>query len=537
MTGPDRTPASDLWGGVAAAEAARRSVTRSPMQPNLPEAPHHRRNLAPVHRHPNTPAQRRARLAARLTLAAALILPLGTAVAAADATVDAGTTPTATTPFDPSSTPAASPSPTATPTPAATPTPSPSPTPIPTPAITAPSISGAATKAVVTWTGPATISEEKSFQLKVAGTIDGQATAHIAVLDASAACPASPLYPTQLATGTRLTVTPNPGATPVYATATGAPSSAPATTPVVLGGQTSATLTTTARDSGTYRLCGWLVGSPAFGTASTISQYDQIVAVGNRPGTVSATIPDTARSADYFTVKATGTTDGTGRRLLVMGEPDKGQSCDAMRKLPTGKRPLQTVVSVSGSFTKTIKVRFASKTSGAQLVCVQLVEVTDRIPEASASHTITVSEALKCTTTQAAINQTVSDLKVIRGRRDAALSRLSAAKKKLAPLRARVSKQKKRSAKRIATARKAAARAKSAAGRKKAKAHLAAVKKSEAKRIYRAGSGLRAMTGTIKGHQRTYSQYRTGANLLADTLARTRKDLKKYCSPAGRSIA
>ncbi|MDQ8046578.1 MAG: hypothetical protein REI11_18380, partial [Patulibacter sp.] len=324
--------------------------------------------------------------------------------------------------------------------------------------------------------------------------------------------------------------------TPVLASPSGTATTTPATTPAVLGGLTSATLSLTPKDSGTYRLCGWLVGSPAFGAASTIAQFDQVVGVANRPATLSATIPDTARSADYFPIKVTGSTDGTGRRILIMGEPDHGQQCAQMRKLPTGKRPLQNVTAVSGNFSKTIKVRFASKTSGAQLVCVQLVESVDRNPEALDQHTVTVSEALKCTTTQAALTQTVSDLKVIRGRRDAALARLTAAKKKLKPLRARVSKQRTVSDRRIATARKALTRAKTPAGRKSASRHLAAVKKTEARRIYNAGAGLRRMNGTIRGHQRTYNQYRTGANLLNATLTRTKKDLTKYCSPAGRTV-
>lgn len=425
-----------------------------------------------------------------------------------------------------------------------------------TPATTARSFDGAATAARITWAPPASITEEQRFSLGLSGQIDGQATAHIALLDAATACPASPLYPRQIAAGTKLTLTPDPAAptptpspspaptttTPLDTTPTTPADTTPATTapiattpagPTPLGALVGQSLTLTEKDSGTYHLCGWVVASPAVNEASTLARFDSVVQVANRPSTVTAEIPEAARSGDYFSVKVTGTTPAAGRRLLVMAEPNKGQTCSNLRKAAAGKRPLQTVVGIgSGDYAKTLKLRYRTKTAGAYLLCIQVVESSDRIPEAATSAVQTVTESLKCVNTQTAITQRKRDLEVIRGRRDAAQKRLSAARKKLTPLRSKYSAAKKQSTKRIATASKAVRKAKSAAGKKKARKHLAAVRRSEAKRLSRVGAPYRKANAAIKVQERTYKQYRTGASLLTDTITRMKKDSKKYCAKA-----
>lgn len=429
---------------------------------------------------------------------AAFVAPFGGALAVAD------------TPED--TTPATTPTPTATPTP--TPT---------TPAATtpvAPSLSPAATAASITWTSPPAIVEEAKLSLKLDGTVNGQVTAHIALLKDTGACPTSPLYPMQTATGTKVTVT----ALPIGPTAT---------TPGYLGGAVSHTLTLTPKDSGTFSLCGWLVGTPAANEASTVSRFSQVVNVANRPATLAAEIPTSARSGDYFTVKLTGTTPAAGRRVLIMAEKDLTKRCDQLRKAPSGKLPLQTVVGVpSGAFTKTLRLRYRTKSAGPYLLCAQIVETADRNPEAVAEGPMQIGEGLKCVSTQSALAQRTADLSVIRKRRDNALTRLTAAKKKVAPLKAKLASAQKASTRRIASARKAVSRAKSKAGKQKARQRLARVRRAESKRVYKAGTPLRRANASVRLYQRTYTQYRTGARLLDETITRTKKDLKKYCASA-----
>ncbi|MDO9352528.1 MAG: hypothetical protein Q7T55_02470 [Solirubrobacteraceae bacterium] len=452
------------------------------------------------------PLQARPALRRLPLLAAALCLaPLSGTLAFAD---DPLPTPT------PVVSPTAVPSPSIAPSP--TTTPAPSPTPVPTPTLGA-----AATVADATWTAPQQITEEGKFTLGVTGTTNGQLTAHIALLKDTSACPTSPLYPMQTAAGTKVTVT--------QLAAGVAP-----TTPGALTGSFSHSLSLTPKDSGTFSLCGWLVGSPAANEASTVARFSQVVGVGNRPATLAAEIPSTVRSGDYFSVKLTGTTPAAGRRVLILAEKDTTKSCESLRKAPSGKLPLQTVVSLpSGSFTKTLRLRFRTQSGGPYLLCAQIVETVDRTPEATAQSVMTVSEGLKCVSTQSALSQRTTDLSVIRKRRDAALTRLTAAKKKVAPLQRRLASVEKSSKRRLATARKAVTKAKSASGKKKARARLNRLRASETKRVYKAGAPLRKAKSSVKLLQRTYTQYRTGASLLDETLTRTRKDVKKYCSRPG----
>lgn len=416
------------------------------------------------------------------------------------------------------------------------------------PGVTARTLDSPATTAQITWTAPTAITEEQRFSLGLSGEVDGQATGHIALVDTATSCPASPLYPRQLATGTKLTLTPNPVSTPAPTTpaATTEPTPAPttttpeATTPVTptptpvavpTSGRVDQALTLTEKNSGSYRLCGWVVATPASSESSTVARFEQPVVVANRASTLTAEIPETARSGDYFSVKVSGTTPAAGRRLLAMAEPDKGQQCGNLRKAAAGKRPLQTIVGVpSGSFSKVLKLRYRTKTAGPHLLCIQVVEAADRNPEAAQSRTMAVTESLKCVNTQTAIAQRRRDLEVIRDRRDAAQKRLAAAKQKLAPLRKAYAAAKRASDRRIAAARKAVKKAKSAAAKRKARKRLATVRRTEAARMRRAGAPLRKAQAAINVQERTYRQYRTGANLLNDTIARMKKDTKKYCA-------
>lgn len=439
---------------------------------------------------------RSGRVLTRLAVLAAVLVPMGGALAVAD--TPAGTSPTtpeATTPTTPT-------------------------TPPTTPVATTPVLTGAATAASITWSSPSEIVEESKLNLRLEGSVNGQATGHIALLENVPGCPASPVYPQQTAAGTRLGVK-------------ALPASAEATTPGYLGGTVSHTLTLTPKSAGTYFLCGWVVGSPASNEASTVARFSQMVGVANRPASLAAEIPPASRSGDYFTVKLTGTTPGAGRRVLVMAEKDLTKDCSTLRKAPSGRLPLQTVLSLpTGAFTKTLRLRYKTKTAGAYMLCLQIVEATDRIPEAATQATMQVGEGLKCVSTQTALTQRASDLTVIRRRRDAAQTRLAAAKKKLAPARAKVSAAKRASTKHIATARKAVSRAKSKSGKKKASRRLAQVRRTEAKRVYRAGAPLRKATTTVKLQERTFKQYKTGARLLDETISRTRKDVKRYCASA-----
>lgn len=466
------------------------------MQPKLPARPG---VTGTVTRVPAPSSRHRSRwLALAAVVAGGLVTPLAPAV-----TSLAATTPDPTTEASQPTTPVA---------PAAT-------TPATTP-YAPPSLLGAASAAEVTWTAPSVITEESKFSLTATGTVNGQATGHIALV--SGACPTSPLFPRQVSTGTRTTVAADPAAATPPATPT---------TPGPLGGTFSQTLTLTPRDSGMFHLCGWILGFPASSEASTVSRFDQPVTVANRPSTLAVELPAAARSGDYFTLKLSGTTPASGRRALIMADPDKGQSCNDFRKAPSGKRPLQSVVGLgSGSFDKTLRLRFRSKTAGAYLVCVQIVEINDRNPETAVGRSMVVTEGIKCVASQTALTQRTTDLSTVRKRRDAAAGRLAAAKKKVAPARAKATKQRKVSERRIRTAQRAVSKAKSKAGKAKARKRLAKVRKLETARTYRAAAPLRTATALVKQQERAYRQYRTGANLLLETITRTKKDLKKYCA-------
>ncbi len=58
-------------------------------------------------------------------------------------------------------------------------------------------------------------------------------------------------------------------------------------------------------------------------------------------------------------------------------------------------------------------------------------------------------------------------------------------------------------------------------------------RRAEARRVSRAGAPYRKALATIKVQERTYRQYRTGASLLTSTIARMKKDTKKYCAKPG----
>lgn len=426
-----------------------------------------------------------------------------------------------------------------------------------------------ATTARIGWTVPATITEDQRISVPLVGEIDGQATGHVALLENVSACPASPLYPRQIAAGTRLVIAaaPTPPTTPAPTSTTPAPTSPTTPTPTAtpdptpqptsttpttpttpsptpaptsttstsLGGLVNQSLSVVEKNSGTYHLCGWVVASPASSEASTVAQLDQRVVVANRTASITAEIPDVARSGDYFSVKVSGTSPGAGRRLLAMAETDRGQQCGNLRKAASGKRPLQTIAGIpSGAFTKVLRLRYRTKTAGPHLLCVQVVEASDRNPEGTAAKVMTVTESIKCVNTQAAITQRRKDLEVIRGRRDAAQERLSAARKRLAPVRAKYLKAKRASDRRVATARKAVRKAKSAAGKRKARQRLARVQRTESRRLRAARRPYAKLNAQLTVQERTYRQYRTGASLLSATITRMQKDTKKYCAKPAR---
>ncbi len=379
-----------------------------------------------------------------------------------------------------------------------------------------PTLTGPATQATVAWQAPASITEDERVKLTVTGQLNGQATIHAALMRDVAACPSSPLYPTQSVAGGRLAV------------------SAPATPPVVgqpnLGTIDHASTLSTP-SGGAVRLCAWIVASPSTGEASTLARLDQPYAIISRSSTVSGVIPPLVRSAEHFSVTLSGTTAGTGRRILVMAEPNRGQRCGELRKAASGKRPLQGVYGIpSGTYTKALRLRYRSKTAGQMLLCFQIVEVKDRVPEGELSAVQTVAESLKCERTQLTIAGRRSDLTTIRRRRDAAKARVDDAKRRAAPIKRRYVTKKRASDRRVAAARKRLARAKSSAARKQASRRLAATKRTEARRMRTARKPLTAIEATIRRNDRTYKQYRRGAVLLDQTITRTKKDLKKYCA-------
>lgn len=381
-------------------------------------------------------------------------------------------------------------------------------------------LSGPASSGLLTWVPPTTITEDTATTLGVRGEINGQATGHVKLLEATTPCPVSPLYPQQLATGSTLTVTPTTAPAPVGTTPTSP-----------LGGTIDSSLSFTERDSGAYRLCGWVVARPPANEASTIARFEQPVTVANKVATIDVQAPESVRSGDYFTIKMTGTTPGSGRRALVMAEPSAGQSCPELRKVPTGKRKLQSVIGLaSGAYSKSSRQRFATKTAGTYLLCIQVVEATDRNPEAFWTRTLTVTESAKCVSTQSALEQRRRDLTVIRTRRDNAKERLAKAEAKLAPLKRSYDRSKRASDRRIASARRAVARAKTPTGKRRAQQRLTRVRRAEASKLRRIGKPYRQAAAKVSVESRTYKQYRTGANLLMDTISRMKKDTKKYCA-------
>lgn len=447
---------------------------------------------------PTTPRPQR-NLRARLTtfaIAAGLILAPAGGMTLAVADELAPTTPEATTPEG------------TTPT-----TPEPTTPPVDPATLT---LDKPATRADISWEFPPSWDEEQKVTIRARGTTDGQLTYHAAFLTDIPNCPVSPLYPRQVATGSKITVK------PVSGTGTG-------TTPAA--GTVDHSASITPKDSGGQRFCAWVLSSPAANEASTLARVDLALNVASRPAELRPTVPDTVRSGDYFTVTLAGRTAASGRRALVMADPEKGQNCAAMRKSTSKSRGLQSVIGVaSGEFSKTSKLRFKGKTAGSYRLCIQIVEAGDRNPEAVFTKVVTVTEQMKCVATQTALTQRRADLTLIRQRRDSAKKRVTAARKKAAPVRKRVATMRKASNKRISNARKAVRKAKSPSGRKKASRRLASVRRAEAKKLYRAEAPLRKLNAQVRMHDRTYKQYRTGANLLQQTIDRTKRDAKKYCA-------
>ena len=388
-------------------------------------------------------------------------------------------------------------------------------TPATTPLAVAP-LSGPATIAQITWTPPASLTEEQPSQLSLAGTLNGFATLHTLLQPQSAgACPASPLYPRQVATGTQLSVTataPDPGGSGSI-------------------GPVQRTLTITPQNGGPQRLCAWIVASPSSSAASTVASLDQVYDVASAPATLVQTVPQATRAADFFTVQFSGTTSGTGRRVLVMGELDTGQQCGNLVKLAAGKRPLQTVATVAkGAFTKTLHLRFKVTTPpGNYLLCTQIVEANDRVPEAVQSGTIQVTDSGRCVQAKTAIAGRLQDTAAITKRRDQAKTRLAQIRAKLPALQHRGVAARKQYVARVHAAQRAARHARSKAGKHKARLRLVTVRRSQAALLRRKTAPLRLARSAERQRAHDYDQQRDGVTLLLGSVKRAQKSLKKYC--------
>ncbi len=334
--------------------------------------------------------------------------------------------------------------------------------------------------------------------------------------------PPSTPEPTPAPTSTTPETTPT---TPT-ATTTPRPAAAAPTT-----GKVDQSLSATERTSGQYRLCGWVVATPASSEASTVARYDQPITVANRTSALTAEIPESARSGDYFSVKVTGSTPASGRRLLVMAEPDKDQQCAGLRKAASGKRPLQSVIGVpSGAFTKVVKLRYRTKTAGPYLLCIQVVEASDPQPRGAPEphhdgHRIAEVREHAGRDHPAPPRPRRDP----RPRDDAAQQRLSAARQKLAHSARSTPPQ---------SARATSASPPPAKPSPKRGALPANAKPANASRACAAPkppasaapAPHSAKPSSIRVQERTYRQYRTGANLLSDTIGRMKKDTKKYCA-------
>jgi len=432
------------------------------------------------------------RLGRLLPILTALLLVLGASLAAAD-------TLTPTTPTTPTTT-------------ATTPT---TPT---TPVI--PQLTGAATAGQLMWSPPTALAEEQPARLTLSGTVNGFATLHTLLQPQSdGPCAPSPLYPRQIATGTPLSAVPQAAA-----------SGADATTPAP-SGAVQITVTLTPPNAGPQRLCAWVVGSPSSSAASTVALLDQPYDVSSAPATLVQTAPTSTRAADFFTVQLSGTTAGNGRRALVMGEPDHGQDCATLTKLPAGKRALQTITSVGkGNFTKAVHLRFKLKTApGSYLLCTQIVEASDRVPEAVQSQTIEVTDSGRCVIAKSAIAGRLQDAATVSRRRDAARARLAQIRAKLPKLQHLGAAARQRYEKRVGAAQRAVRHARSAPAKRRARRQLANVRRGQAALLRHKTAPLRIAKSAERQRAADYNQQRDGVTLLLDSVKRAQKTLKKYC--------
>lgn len=364
--------------------------------------------------------------------------------------------------------------------------------------------SGSATAARLTWQPPAAIHEDQPALLGVSGELDGQARLQVALrtgLNASS-CGAVPSG--------------HASAIPVAAS----------TTSGSAFGAAAHSAKVTATAGGHVRLCGWVIPS-AGGVPLTV--FEQVFAVVDAPASLTTQLPPLIRAGQSFQVTYTGTTSGTGRRVLAMGEPFVGQPCRDLRKGATGGRPLQSVLGVAkGTYSRKATLRFRSKNVGRMLLCLQVVETKDRVPEAEFAVVIDVAESLKCERAQTVTNLRKRDLQTIARRRSAAFSRLKAAKLKAAPLRKRYLQKKRASERRVNSARKQWRKSRS----KAASRRLASVKRTEARRLKVARRPYAKAERSVKRNRSTWKRHARGVRLIQQTIDRTAPDLGKYCSRA-----
>lgn len=370
---------------------------------------------------------------------------------------------------------------------------------------------GSATAARLTWQPPAQIHEEQPTTLGVTGELDGQARIHAAIARDVLVCPSAP--------------PPGGSAIPVGAS----------TTPGSRFGAATHQVTVPATPhGGVVRLCGWVIPSAG---GLPLASFDQAYTLLDAPATVTTQLPPVIRAGTSFSVTFTGQTSGPSRRVLAMGEPAAGQQCRDLRKGASGSRPLQGVWGVgNGAYSRKVNLRFRAKATGPMLLCLQVVEIKDRVPEAEFAVVVNVAESLKCERAQATMRLRGRDLSTIRSRRDAAKKRLDAAKKKSAPKRKAYLKKKKASDKRIASARKQWRKAKGGAKRS-ASRRLASVRRTEARRMKTARRPYSRVERTVKRNRTTWKRHLRGVRLIEQTIKRTQKDLGKYCSPAAAKAA
>lgn len=373
-----------------------------------------------------------------------------------------------------------------------------------------PSLDGPATTALATWEPPAEIREDFATSLGVRVQADGKVIFRTRLVRDGAVCPAAP----PATGGTRIVLAP-----PATAPAPGAPY-------LGSGMSTRAIKTSVA---GHAVVCGWIVAdAPAGAVLATFAQPYSVV---SRRASISGTLPTQIAAGESFDITLRGATPGPGRRALVMADPFTGQNCADMLKAPAGARHLQGVYGLAeGNYTKPLKLRFRNATTpGAYLLCIQIVELTDRVPEAMLSTVVNVGATLKCQNATIAADRRAGELTILRSRRDRSLERLKAAKRKAEPARKRYLNAKRASDKRVDRARRAVSRAKSKAAKQRAQRRLSTIKRTEARRLKVRRAPYTKLERPVLAHRRSWKRWTRGVTQIHRSLKTATADRAKYC--------